>query len=229
MQSELERTLAAVPTGAFKHVKCFGLWGTYDDGLEWLKLPEQAAKPKAILSMGSSIGNFTREEAVGFVAQYAEILKPTDSLIIGLDACQDPEQVYHAYNDRVGTTHAFTMNGLHHANHLLGHEAFHIDDWKAHGQYDCVGERHQAFVVPNKDLEVDGISIKQGEMIRIEESYKYNHTQAAQLWLAAGVIEAASWTNQSGSYGEWPHISRLPFVMVWNLWNPVRALSKCTL
>lgn len=196
MQSELERTLAAVPAGTFKHVKCFGLWGTYDDGLEWLKTGENADKPKTILSLGSStytkhplawlnvidflpvgIGNFTRPEAEGFVSQFADILKPDDSFVIGLDACQDPDKVYHAYNDRDGVTHRFTMNGLQHANRLLGREAFCTDDWEAVGEYDQVGERHRAFVVPKKDLQVEGVSLKQGEKIRIEESYKYNHKQ----------------------------------------------------
>lgn len=92
MHSELVRTLNAVPQGTFKHVKCFGLHGTYDDGLEWLKKSENAAKPKTILSMGSSIGNFNREDAVGFVAQFADILQPNDTFILGLDACQDPEK-----------------------------------------------------------------------------------------------------------------------------------------
>lgn len=49
---ELERTLAELPE--YKHVSCHGLWGTYDDGKEWLKGIE--GKPKAILHMGSSIG-----------------------------------------------------------------------------------------------------------------------------------------------------------------------------
>ncbi|RAL65599.1 hypothetical protein DID88_005271 [Monilinia fructigena] len=50
---ELERTLEQVPE--FKHVKCHGLHGTYDDGLAWLKLPENSFRPKCVLSMGSSI------------------------------------------------------------------------------------------------------------------------------------------------------------------------------
>lgn len=200
MQAELERTLAAVPKNAFRHVQCYGLWGTYDDGLEWLKRPENAARPKAILSLGSSIGNFTRDEAVGFLAQFADTLKPTDSFILGLDACQDPEVVYHAYNDRDGTTHDFTMNGLHHANTLLGKAAFNIDDWEAVGEYDQEGERHRAFVVPKRDVEVEGVHIKKGERVRIEESYKWNAAQALQLWSAASVIESASWANHSGSY-----------------------------
>ncbi|CZT15493.1 related to TAD2-tRNA-specific adenosine deaminase 2 [Ramularia collo-cygni] len=200
MHSELVRTLAAVPVGTFKHVQCFGLHGTYDDGLEWLKMPENAARPKTILSMGSSIGNFNREDAVGFVAQFGNIMEPNDSFILGLDACQDPETVYHAYNDREGVTHNFIMNGLKHANELLGYEAFNSNDWKAHGEYDQVGERHRAFVIPQKDLQVEGISLKQGERVRIEESYKYNHEQAMNLFTEAGVIEGARWTNHVQSY-----------------------------
>ena len=55
MYTELERTLALVPEGTFNYVKCAGLWGTYDDGLAWLKQGENANRPKAILSMGGCL------------------------------------------------------------------------------------------------------------------------------------------------------------------------------
>ena len=51
---ELRRTLEQVPK--FEHVRCHGLHGTYDDGLEWLKLPENSSRPKCVMSLGSSIG-----------------------------------------------------------------------------------------------------------------------------------------------------------------------------
>lgn len=53
---ELRRTLEQVPK--FEHVRCHGLHGTYDDGLEWLKLPENSSRPKCVMSLGSSIGEF---------------------------------------------------------------------------------------------------------------------------------------------------------------------------
>lgn len=53
-KQELERTLAQVPE--FKHVKCHGLLGTYDDGREWLKRDENIRRGKCILTLGSSIG-----------------------------------------------------------------------------------------------------------------------------------------------------------------------------
>ena len=139
MQSELERTLSAIPEGTFEHVKCFGLLGTYDDGLEWLKRPENAKVPRTILSLGSSIGNFTREDAAGFLAQFAAILGPRSSLLLGLDGCQDGDKVYKAYNDSEGTTHRFTMNGLKHANRLLGYDAFDLGQWEAIGQFNTAG------------------------------------------------------------------------------------------
>lgn len=175
MSSELERTLADVPEGTFQHVKCRGLLGTYDDGLAWLKQPENAGRPKAILSLGSSVGNFAREEASEFLAQFAAELNDEDMLLVGIDGCLDAEKVFRAYNDRDGVTHDFTMNGLQHANKLLGYEAFEIDKWLAIGEYDRAGERHRAFVVPKCDVTVEGVVIKQGEKVRIEESSVYVH------------------------------------------------------
>ena len=51
---ELKRTLEQVP--AFSQVRCHGLHGTYDDGLDWLKMPENSTRPRCVMSLGSSIG-----------------------------------------------------------------------------------------------------------------------------------------------------------------------------
>ena len=53
---ELKRTLEQVPR--FKHVRCHGLLGTYEDGLDWLKLPQNKSRPKCVMSLGSSIGGW---------------------------------------------------------------------------------------------------------------------------------------------------------------------------
>lgn len=176
MYDELVRTLALVPEGTYQHVRCAGLWGTYDDGLAWLKQPKNSGQPKAILSMGSSIGNFTPSEAVEFLAQFAAELTPQDLMLIALDGCQDADKVYHAYNDKADVTHNFTSNGLKHANRLLDYEAFRVEDWDAIGEFDQQGSRHRAFVVPNKDVTVEGVLIRKGERVRIEESYKCERT-----------------------------------------------------
>jgi len=206
-EKELERTLADIPEGTFQHVRCHGLLGTYDDGLAWLKKPENARKPKTILSLGSSIGNFPRHDAGQFLAQFADTFGPDDSFLLGLDACTDAKKVYHAYNDHQGLTHQFVLNGLKHANTLLGREVFNLPDWSVIGEYDEQAGRHHAFVTPSKDVTVEGVQIKAGERVRIEESYKYDAAQSQTLWTNAGIVEGAKWTNGEGYYGKYlpPH------------------------
>ncbi|RHZ44844.1 putative FAD monooxygenase [Aspergillus thermomutatus] len=67
---ELQRTLSLVPPGRFRHVRCFGLFGTYDDGREWLKRPEIKSRPKTLLSLGSTLGSFQRAETPAFLSSF---------------------------------------------------------------------------------------------------------------------------------------------------------------
>ncbi|EUC45427.1 hypothetical protein COCMIDRAFT_95519 [Bipolaris oryzae ATCC 44560] len=198
---ELERTFKQIPIEGYSHVKCFGLHGTYDDALEWLKSPAVEAKTKTILWLGSSLGNFKRHEVPPFLAGFGKVLQTGDTMLIGIDSCKDPKRVFHAYNDRDGVTHRFILNGLKHANALMGDTAFNLDDWEVIGEYDTKAGRHHAFVAPRKDLVIDGVPIKQGERIRIEESYKYSHEEAKKLWELAKLAENAIWANSKGDYG----------------------------
>ncbi|OAQ66057.1 hypothetical protein VFPPC_14279 [Pochonia chlamydosporia 170] len=194
-QKELERTLSHVPD--FKYVRCHGLLGTYDDGTVWLKQPSIMAKPKCILHLGSSIGNFHRDEAAEFLQSYADVLKPEDSLIVGLDSCGNPDKIYHAYNDSKGITHEFILNGLENANRIYGQDLFHIPDWKVIGEYvyDDEGGRHQAFLAPLQEVNVLGSVIKPHERIQIEQSLKYSKVGSENLWKHAGLREIGLWTR----------------------------------
>lgn len=197
----MERTLSEVPKGTFDYVHCFGLHGTYDDGLEWLKAPAVAQKPKSILTLGSSIGNFKRQDAGAFLKGFSDVLNPGDTLLIGLDACKKPAKVFHAYNDKHDVTHRFILNGLDHANRLLGKNEFDRSQWKVVGEYDKAVGRHHAFVSPTEDCTIDGVRILANERIRIEESYKYSVLDYSRLLDAAGLVEGASWANEDGEYG----------------------------
>ncbi|KAF1944312.1 hypothetical protein EJ02DRAFT_420396 [Clathrospora elynae] len=199
---ELKRTFSQIPTEGYKHIKCFGLYGTYDNALEWLKSPDVETKAKTILWLGSSLGNFKRHEVPPFLAGFGKVLQVGDAMLIGIDSCKDPERVYHAYNDREGVTHDFILNGLRHANKLMdGKNAFNMADWEAIGEYDKQAGRHHAFVSPLKNVVIDGVPIKQGERIRIEESYKYSRDEVKELWEAAKLAETVVWANSKADYG----------------------------
>lgn len=187
----------------YKHVKCFGLHGTYDHALEWLKSSAVKDKPKTILWLGSSLGNFKRHEAAQFLAGFAKAIRTGDTMLIGIDSCKDPSRVYHAYNDSQNVTHDFILNGLAHANKLMGGEVFKLHEWKVIGEFDAEAGRHHAFVVPLKDVVVDNVKINQGERIRIEESYKYSQEEITRLWGDASLAENTVWSNSRGDYGEY--------------------------
>ncbi|KAL9104046.1 MAG: hypothetical protein Q9163_000943 [Psora crenata] len=198
-RAELERTLSAV-TGVYKSVRCFGLLGTYDDGLAWLQRSENIHKPKSVLWMGHSIGNLDRTEAVAFLKSYSTILQPRDTMIVGLDACQDSDKVFRAYNDKQGKTHEFVLNGLVHANKLMGKKVFEPMEWAVIGEYDTEAGCHRAFCSPKKDVCVEGSLIKAGEKIKVEESHKYSPDQSIKLWENVGLVPRAKYGNNSNEY-----------------------------
>ncbi|KAL1896440.1 hypothetical protein Cpir12675_002777 [Ceratocystis pirilliformis] len=190
---ELERTINQLPE--FIHVTVCGLWGTYDDCLEWLKTPSLATREKTVLHMGSSIGNFSRSDAASFLRNFCNILRPGDRMLIGLDACNNPNKVYHAYNDSKGVTHKFILNGLRNANRILGQEVFNEDDWRVIGEYvhDNDGGRHQALYSPKREVTVLGTTIFPHNRIFVEQSLKYSPKQTQMLWSTAGFQQTDCW------------------------------------
>lgn len=77
-------------------------------------------EPALVLFLGGNIGNFSKEEASGFLQLLAGRLKNGDMLLTGFDLKKDPAMIYHAYNDRRGVTRAFTFNLLQRINRELG-------------------------------------------------------------------------------------------------------------
>jgi EasF-like predicted methyltransferase len=198
--SELHRTLSQLPSKPYAHVRCYGLHGTYDDGLAWLNSPAVSERPKCIISLGSSVGNFTRQEAAKFLGDIARALQPRDRMIVALDGCKDTERVFRAYNDGIGLTHKFVLNGLANANRILGEDVFKKGEWTVVGEYDELAGGHRAFYVPVTDVTFGSIKFKAGERVLVEESNKYDDEDRHRLWLQAGLSEGARWANSLGDY-----------------------------
>lgn len=185
---ELERTFSKVSTDDFAHVSLHALHGTYEDGIAWLKGSQNINKPTCVMTLGSSVGNFSREEAAAFLASIAAVLVSGDSLVVGLDACQKPDKVFRAYNDVKKTTENFYRNALEHANRLLGELIFNQEDWKIEGRYDKDSDRHEASFVSLTDISIGGFTFRKGEKLFLENAYKYSAEQSQFLWRSAGLI-----------------------------------------
>jgi uncharacterized SAM-dependent methyltransferase len=95
------------------------------------------------------------------------------------------------------------LNGLRHANRVLGETAFIENDWRVIGEYvyDSQGGRHQAFYAPIRETTVQGELIRPHERIQVEQSLKYSPAEAQVLWQRAGVAEIRQWRHRE-EYGE---------------------------
>ena len=101
----------------FLHINCFGLWGTFEDGLAW---SETVRGPRMFLSLGSIFGNDRFERAVKYLSVWARALRPTDSILLGIDCCQDRDVVWKSYHDAEGIFETFIRNAFVHSNRVLG-------------------------------------------------------------------------------------------------------------
>ncbi|KAJ6069185.1 hypothetical protein N7499_011072 [Penicillium canescens] len=197
---ELQRTFSEISPESFVHVGFHGLHGTYDDAVGWLNSPENRQRPTVVMSMGSSVGNFGRTSAAEFLGRFSKLLSPSDFMLIGLDACKDPEKVFKAYNDSEGITRQFYENGLLHANAVLGFEAFKPGEWEILTGYDSREGRHQACYAPKVDVVINGIKIPRGEKLVFEEAWKYGRDERDELWRKADLISQVEFGNPTDDY-----------------------------
>lgn len=96
------------------------------------------------------------------------------------------------------------LNGLLHANRILGRTVFDLSDWKVIGEYvyDKEGGRHQAFYSPTRNINLLGIDFRAGERIQVEQSLKFSATEAHRLWKDSGLEEVDRWSAMHDNYSE---------------------------
>ncbi|KKY27484.1 hypothetical protein UCRPC4_g01079 [Phaeomoniella chlamydospora] len=197
---ELKRTFSQIGTNSYQYVKCAALHGTYDDALAWLSNPENRASPTCIMTLGSSLGNFDPSAAADFLHSFAKIMTPRDTMLVGLDACQDADKIYRAYNDSEHVTEQFYRNGLDHANKLLGRPVFGQEDWAVVGSCKRAPYYHEAHYAALKDISSHDLSFSKGESLKVEHSYKYSQVESESLWRDAGFIRNISYANKNDTW-----------------------------
>lgn len=126
---------------------------------------------------GSTIGNFTREQAQNFLRNIAELCGEKSGLLIGIDLKKQPEILEKAYNDTKGITAEFNLNILKNMNSTYGTN-FEINKWKHIAFYNEEKGRIEMHLqsLEEQSVRVNGASIlfEKDETIHTENSYKYS-------------------------------------------------------
>jgi dimethylhistidine N-methyltransferase len=147
---------------------------------------------------GSTIGNFTREEAVAFLKTLSGILKG-GGLLIGADLVKNPATLHAAYNDAAGVTAEFNKNLLVRANNELDAE-FDLDAFDHYAFYDPRSARIEMYLISAKDQRVRVgerfIDFSEGEAIHTEDSHKYTVESFRALAWEAGFVPRQVWCDE---------------------------------
>ncbi|MFM2209180.1 MAG: L-histidine N(alpha)-methyltransferase [Pseudomonadota bacterium] len=170
-----------------------------------LRLPDDAGiagdAPRILFYPGSSIGNFTPEEAQAFLRTVHAACgsAPGSGLLIGVDLVKGTAELEAAYDDALGVTAAFNRNLLLHINRLAGTD-FALADWRHLARYDTALDRIEMHLVANHSLKVrwpDGErDFSAGETIHTEISCKWTLPRFDALLRSAGFGAPQAWCDE---------------------------------
>jgi L-histidine N-alpha-methyltransferase len=102
----------------YPELEVFGIVADFTAHLD--AIPSE--RPRLIIFLGSTIGNFNERERTDFLRLLAASMKPEDRVLIGFDMIKPGKTLEAAYNDSRGITSAFNKNLLNVLNRELNAE-----------------------------------------------------------------------------------------------------------
>lgn len=201
VSQEIVESSALALARAYPQLEVHALVGDFE--LHLGKLADGGRRTIAFL--GSTIGNFSEEEAIGFLRKVLHVMRPQDRLLLSTDLIKDRAVIEAAYNDSAGVTADFNRNILNVLNrHLDGnfdpaqfeHVAF-FDE--AHGRIESYlrSVRPQSVRLAAIELVVE---LAEGERIWTEVSCKYDRERLSRMLAAAGMKIERSFTDDDRNF-----------------------------
>jgi len=164
------------------------------------KLPNPTTMPlrNIVYFPGSTIGNFTRDDARELLGYMYDEAGADGAMLIGVDLQKDPAILERAYNDSAGVTAEFNLNMLRHINREFGSN-FDLDAFSHRAEYNEDKGRIEIRLVNSEDqtISIGGqeIVILKGEAILTEYSHKYTPEGFRALAAEAGFTVQKVWID----------------------------------
>jgi len=156
--------------------------------------------PALVFYPGSSIGNFSPDEALRLLRE-ARALSRGGALLIGVDLVKETATLEAAYDDDLGVTAAFNLNLLKHLNRLLGAD-FDVRQWRHVARFDAAASRIEMHLEARQDLVVrwrgGQRGFAAGERIHTENSHKWTPADFGGLLRRAGFADVEHWADERG-------------------------------
>lgn len=159
--------------------------------------PAPGARARVGFFPGSSIGNFTPDEALGFLQRCTRLLAG-GGLLVGVDLVKHPALLHAAYNDAQGVTAAFNLNLLVRANRELGSD-FDVEAFHHYAFYEPRLQRIEMHLLSARRQTVtlagERFDFGEGDSLHTENSCKYTVAGFQALARQAGFDPQAVWTD----------------------------------
>jgi dimethylhistidine N-methyltransferase len=164
-----------------------------------LALPDSVgAHRRLFFYPGSSIGNFSPDEALRFLACLRAESDAEDGLLIGVDLIKDPAVLANACDDALGVTAAFNLNILRHANRLIGAN-FDLSQWRHRSFYNERRQRLEMHLEARENVSVrwrGGMRyVVHSQTIHTESCHKYTLSTFADMLERTGWRPEHVWTD----------------------------------
>ena len=164
------------------------------------QLPDPKVMPvrNIVYFPGSTIGNFTQDEAEDLLRVMYGEAGAGGALLIGVDLQKDPAIIERAYNDSAGVTAEFNRNMLRHLNREFRAD-FDVDAFAHSAEYNEEEGRIEIRLVSERDqkfrLGGESFSIGKDEAILTEYSHKYTLEGFAAMAATAGFRVERVWMD----------------------------------
>jgi uncharacterized SAM-dependent methyltransferase len=186
--------------GKYEYVQCYGLWGSFDNALAWIKSHLPTSR-KCFVSLGSMFGNDYFDPAVKRLKVWRDAMSSQDMMLLGLDACHDKHTVLRSYNDKAGYFRRFIRNGFNRSNEILGFRWYRDEDWHIASELGYQPAfMHQFVLTSTRPVKCEhlGIDFPKGERIVCYEGFKYGPGKVVEQLSAAGLVKLDQWCSPTG-------------------------------
>jgi L-histidine Nalpha-methyltransferase len=174
------------------------------DFMQRFELPAAVRREKRrFFYPGSSLGNFTPDEARQFLRNVRAAGGADCSILLGVDLVKDKAMLDAAYDDALGVTAAFNLNILNQVNRLIGAD-FDVRDWRHVAFFNREQSRIEMHLEARRDVTVrlpDGPHcFAGGARIHTENSYKYTEESLQRLLEGSGFTRPSFWFDDRRAF-----------------------------
>lgn len=152
---------------------------------------------------GSTLGNLSEAAAVNLLRMFGDALGPDSILLLGVDLLKDEAILLPAYDDPQGVTARFNLNLLHRINRELVGD-IPVSAFKHEVRWNEGLSRIEMHLRARCDVQFHvadyAFSMREGETIHTENSYKYTVRDIRLLLRAGGWNMTGLWTDRDGYF-----------------------------